>query len=35
MAFTMRLSPARRVLYGVAVVAALLGVLMLFRGITV
>ena len=28
----MRLSPARRVLYGVAVVAALLGLILLFRG---
>jgi serine phosphatase RsbU (regulator of sigma subunit) len=31
--FTMRLSPARRVLYGFGVVAALLGTAMLFRGI--
>ena len=31
-AFTMRLSPARRVLYGIAVVAALLGLVSLFRG---
>jgi serine phosphatase RsbU (regulator of sigma subunit) len=31
-AFTMRLSPPRRVLYGVGVVSALLGTLMLFRG---
>ncbi len=31
-AFTMRLSPARRVLYGIAVVAALLGLISLFRG---
>lgn len=30
--FTMRLSPARRVLYGFGVVAALLGTVMLFRG---
>ncbi len=30
--FTMRLSPARRVLYGCAVIAAVVGVLMLFRG---
>ena len=30
--FTMRLSPARRVLYGFALVATLLGSLMLFRG---
>src|SRR5262245_55078422 len=32
-AFTMRLSPARRVLYALAVVMALFGVLMLFRGV--
>jgi serine phosphatase RsbU (regulator of sigma subunit) len=32
-AFTMRLSPARRALYGLGVVAALLGMLMLFVGI--
>lgn len=32
MAFAMRLSPARRALYGVAVVAALLGLVELFRG---
>ena len=31
-AFTMRLSPARRVLYGIAVVSALLGLVTLFRG---
>jgi serine phosphatase RsbU (regulator of sigma subunit) len=31
-AFTMRLSPARRVLYGIAVVSALLGLVSLFRG---
>src|SRR5262245_42889172 len=31
-AFTMRLSPARRVLYGVSVIAALLGLILLFRG---
>jgi serine phosphatase RsbU (regulator of sigma subunit) len=31
-AFTMRLSPARRVLYAIAVVAALLGLVSLFRG---
>ena len=30
--FTMRLSPARRALYGTAVVAATLGAIMLFRG---
>lgn len=35
MAFTMRLTPARRALYGVALVAAAIGVLELFRGITV
>ena len=34
MAFTMRLTPARRVIYGVALVAAAIGVLSLFRGIT-
>lgn len=32
-AFTMRLSPARRVLYGFSVAAALLGTIMLFRGV--
>jgi serine phosphatase RsbU (regulator of sigma subunit) len=32
-AFTMRLSPARRILYAVAVVASLLGLLQLFRGV--
>ncbi len=31
-AFTMRLSPARRVLYGIAVVSVLLGLIVLFRG---
>src|SRR5437016_2344528 len=31
-AFTMRLSPARRVLYGFALVTALLGTIELFRG---
>ena len=31
--FTMRLSPARRALYGIGVVAALLGTVLLFRGI--
>ena len=31
-AFTMRLSPARRTLYGVGIVAALIGLLQLFRG---
>jgi serine phosphatase RsbU (regulator of sigma subunit) len=31
-AFTMRLSPARRVLYGIAVVSALLGLVSLYRG---
>jgi len=31
-AFTMRLSPARRALYGVSVIAALLGLILLFRG---
>lgn len=35
MAFTMRLTPARRALYGVALVAAAIGVLELFRGISV
>jgi serine phosphatase RsbU (regulator of sigma subunit) len=35
MAFTMRMTPARRVLYGVALIAAAIGVLELFRGITV
>ena len=35
MAFTMRLTPARRVIYGVALVAAAIGVLSLFRGFTV
>lgn len=30
--FTMRLSPARRVLYGLALAAALIGVILLFRG---
>jgi sigma-B regulation protein RsbU (phosphoserine phosphatase) len=30
--FTMRLSPARRALYGLGVVAALIGIVMLFRG---
>ena len=30
--FTMRLSPARRALYGLSVVATLLGAIMLFRG---
>ena len=35
MAFTMRLTPARRALYGVALVSAAIGVLMLFRGISV
>jgi serine phosphatase RsbU (regulator of sigma subunit) len=33
MGFTMRLSPARRVLYGLGVAAALLGTAMLFRGV--
>jgi serine phosphatase RsbU (regulator of sigma subunit) len=32
-AFTMRLSPARRILYGAGIAAALLGMLQLFRGI--
>lgn len=32
-AFTMRLSPARRVVYGLALVSTLLGALILFRGI--
>ena len=32
-AFTMRLSPARRVLYGLALVTTIIGALMLFRGI--
>jgi serine phosphatase RsbU (regulator of sigma subunit) len=32
-AFVMRLSPARRALYGVALVAAIVGLLQLFRGI--
>lgn len=32
-AFTMRLSPARRVLYALAIAMTLLGILMLFRGI--
>jgi serine phosphatase RsbU (regulator of sigma subunit) len=32
-AFTMRLSPARRVLYALAVVMTILGLLMLFRGV--
>ncbi len=32
-AFTMRLSPARRVVYGLALVTTLLGALMLFQGI--
>ncbi len=31
-AFTMRLSPARRVLYGIALASALLGLILLFRG---
>jgi sigma-B regulation protein RsbU (phosphoserine phosphatase) len=31
-AFTMRLSPARRVLYGIGVVATILGLIALFRG---
>lgn len=35
MAFTMRLTPARRALYGVALVAAAVGVMQLFRGISV
>ncbi|HYN10775.1 MAG TPA: PP2C family protein-serine/threonine phosphatase [Vicinamibacterales bacterium] len=32
-AFTMRLSPARRVLYALAIAMTLLGILMLFRGV--
>jgi sigma-B regulation protein RsbU (phosphoserine phosphatase) len=35
MAFTMRLTPARRAIYGVALVSAAIGVLTLFRGISV
>ena len=35
MAFAMRLTPARRVIYGVALVAAAIGVMSLFRGISV
>jgi sigma-B regulation protein RsbU (phosphoserine phosphatase) len=35
LAFTMRLSPARRALYGVAVVASLLGMFSLFQGFQV
>ena len=35
MAFTMRLTPARRAIYGVALVAAAIGVLSLFRGFSV
>ncbi|MEZ5416404.1 MAG: PP2C family protein-serine/threonine phosphatase [Vicinamibacterales bacterium] len=35
MAFTMRMSPARRALYGVALLSAVIGVLKLFRGLTV
>ena len=35
MAFTMRLSPARRALYGIGLVMALFGLLQLFHGITV
>lgn len=35
MAFTMRMSPARRAVYGVALVSAAIGVLKLFRGISV
>jgi phosphoserine phosphatase RsbU/P len=35
MAFTMRLTPARRAIYGVALIAAALGVMSLFRGISV
>jgi len=35
MAFAMRLTPARRVIYGVALVSAAIGVLSLFRGIGV
>lgn len=34
-AFTMRLTPARRLLYGLALVAAAVGVIELFRGVTV
>src|SRR5262245_30889404 len=32
-AFTMRLSPARRILYAIAVFSSLLGLLQLFRGV--
>lgn len=35
MAFAMRLTPARRLIYGVALVAAAIGVLSLFRGFSV
>ena len=35
MAFAMRLTPARRVIYGVALLAAAIGVMSLFRGISV
>ncbi|MEP7118881.1 MAG: hypothetical protein ABI880_14925, partial [Acidobacteriota bacterium] len=35
MAFTMRLTPARRAIYGVALVSAAVGVISLFRGIGV
>ena len=35
MAFTMRMSPARRAVYGVALVAAAIGVLKLFKGLSV
>jgi sigma-B regulation protein RsbU (phosphoserine phosphatase) len=35
LAFTMRLSPARRILYGVALIASILGVISLFDGIHV
>jgi sigma-B regulation protein RsbU (phosphoserine phosphatase) len=35
MAFTMRLTPARRMIYGVALVSAAIGVLSLFRGFSV
>ena len=35
MAFTMRLTPARRAIYGVALVSAAIGVISLFRGISV
>jgi sigma-B regulation protein RsbU (phosphoserine phosphatase) len=35
MAFTMRLTPARRVIYGVALLSAAIGVLSLFRGFSV